>query len=98
MTPTHPLWMIAATHAANNRSHHHHQHSPDENAQLLAVLLALFILPLLWIVFTSIRQLFKRDKYYNFFDENDFALISLAVLGGFTLFIALVSLIYTLIK
>jgi hypothetical protein len=98
MTPTNPLWMIAATHAANNRSHHHHHHSPDENTQLLAVGLALVALPVLWIVFTSIRQLFKRDKYYNFFDENDFALISLAVLGGLALFITLTLLIYTLIK
>jgi hypothetical protein len=89
---------IATMAAANNRSHHHHCHSPDENTQLLAVGLALVALPLLWIVFTSIRQLVRRDIRYNFFDENDFALISLAVLGGFTLFIALVSLIYTLIK
>jgi hypothetical protein len=97
MTPTHPLWMIATTQAANSH-HHQHQHSPDENTQLLAVGLALVALPVLWILFTSIRQLVRRDIRYNFFDENDFALISLAVLGGFTLFIALVSLIYTLIK
>ena len=89
---------IATMAAANNNHHHHHQPSADENTQLLAVGLALVALPVLWILFTSIRQLFKRDKYYNFFDENDFALISLAVLGGFGLFIALVSLIYTLIK
>lgn len=89
---------IATMAAANNNHHHHHQPSPDENTQLLAVGLALVALPVLWILFTSIRQLFKRDKYYNFFDENDFALISLAVLGAFALFIALASLIYTLIK
>ena len=88
---------MAAANSANNH-HHHHQPSPDENAQALAVGLALVALPILWILFTSIRQLFKRDKYYNFFDENDFALISLAVLGGFALFIALVEVIYTLIK
>jgi uncharacterized BrkB/YihY/UPF0761 family membrane protein len=99
MTPTNPVWMIATTQAANNRSHHHHyHHSPDENTQLLAIALAFIIPSLLWIVFTSTRQFFKRDKYYDFFDENSFALLILAVFGGFTLFVVFVSLIYTLIK
>jgi hypothetical protein len=89
---------IATMNAMNNANNHHHQHSPDEGTQLLAIGLALVALPVLWIVFTSIRQLVRRDKYYDFFDENDFALISLAVIGGFTLFIVLVIFIYTLIK
>lgn len=89
---------IAAMNAMNNANNHHHQHSPDENTQLLAFALALIILPVLCIVFTSIRQLVRRDIRYDFFDENEIALISLAVLGGFTLFILLVSFIYTLIK
>ncbi len=89
---------IATMNAMNNANNHHYQHSPDEGTQLLAIGLALVALPVLWIVFTSIRQLFIKDKYYNFFEENDFALISLAVFGGFTLFILLVLFIYTLIK
>jgi RsiW-degrading membrane proteinase PrsW (M82 family) len=89
---------IATMAAANNRTHHHHYHSEDEGTQLLAIALAFIIPALLWIVFTSTRQFFKRDKYYDFFDENSFALLLLAVFGGFTLFIVLVSLIYTLIK
>ncbi len=98
MTPTNPVWMIAATQAANNRSHHYHHHSSDENTQLLAIALAFIIPALLWIVFTSIRQFFKRDKYYDFVDENALALVTLAVFGAFTLFIVLASFIYTLIK
>jgi hypothetical protein len=89
---------IATMNAMNNANNHHHQHSPDEGTQLLAIGLALMVLPVLWIVFTSIRQLVRRDKYYNFFEENDFALMSLAVIGGFALFIVLVIFIYTLIK
>lgn len=89
---------IATMTAMNNANNHHHQHSPDEETQLLAVGLALMVLPVLWIVFTSIRQLVRRDIRYNFFDENDFALITLAVFGGFALFIVLVIFIYTLIK
>jgi len=89
---------IAAMNAMNNANNHHHQHSPDENTQLLAVGLALMVLPVLWIIFTSIRQLVRRDINYDFFDENEFALISLAVLGGLALFITLVLFIYTLIK
>ena len=98
MTPTNPVWMIAATQAANNRSHHYHHHSPDENTQLLAVGLSIIILSLLWIVFTSIRQLFKKDVYYDFVDENIGALIMLGIMATLTLFVALTSLIYTLIK
>jgi hypothetical protein len=89
---------IATMNAMNNANNHHHQHSADEETQLLAIGLALMVLPVLWIVFTSIRQLIRRDKYYDFFDENDFALMSLAVIGGFALFIVLVIFIYTLIK
>jgi uncharacterized BrkB/YihY/UPF0761 family membrane protein len=89
---------IATMTAMNNANNHHHQHSPDEETQLLAIGLALMVLPVLWIVFTSIRQLVRRDIRYNFFDENDFALITLAVFGGFALFIVLVIFIYTLIK
>jgi uncharacterized BrkB/YihY/UPF0761 family membrane protein len=90
---------IATMNAMNNANNHHHQHSPDENTQLLAAIgLALMVLPVLWIVFTSIRQLVRRDIRYDFFDENDFALITLAVFGGFALFIVLVIFIYTLIK
>ena len=89
---------IATMTAMNNANNHHHQHSPNEETQLLAVGLALMVLPVLWIVFTSIRQLVRRDKYYDFFEENDFALIILAVFGGFALFIVLVIFIYTLIK
>jgi uncharacterized BrkB/YihY/UPF0761 family membrane protein len=97
MTPTNPLWMIAATQSANNH-HHYHQYNPDENAQLLAVLIALIILPVLWIVFTSIRQLVIKDLNYDFVEDNIMALISLAVIGGATLFMVLVIFIYTLIK
>ena len=89
---------IATMNAMNNANNHHHQHSADEETQLLAIGLALMVLPVLWIVFTSIRQLVRRDKYYDFFEENDFALMSLAVIGGFALFIVLVIFIYTLIK
>jgi hypothetical protein len=89
---------IAAMNAMNNANNHHHQHSPDENTQLLAIGLALVVLPVLWIVFTSIRQLVRRDIRYDFVDENEIALISLAVLGGLALFITLVLFIYTLIK
>ena len=89
---------IAAMNAMNNANNHHHQHSPDDGTQLLAVGLALVVLPVLWIVFTSIRQLVRRDIRYDFVDENEIALISLAVLGGLTLFIVLVIFIYTLIK
>jgi uncharacterized BrkB/YihY/UPF0761 family membrane protein len=89
--------MIAATQAANN-NHHHHQHSSDENTQLLAMGLSIIILSLLWIVFTSIRQLFKKDVYYDFVDENIGALIMLGIMATLTLLVALTSLIYTLIK
>jgi uncharacterized BrkB/YihY/UPF0761 family membrane protein len=97
MTPTNPLWMIATTQAANSH-HHQHQHSPDENTQLLAMGLSIIILSLLWIVFTSIRQLFKKDVYYDFVDENIGALIMLGIMATLTLLVALTSLIYTLIK
>ena len=96
MTPTNPVWMIATTQAANN--HHHHHHSPDDNTQLLAAALSIIILSLLWIAFTSIRQLFKRDVYYDFVDENIGALIILGIMATLTLFATLASLIYTLIK
>jgi hypothetical protein len=89
---------IATMAAANNRTHHHHYHSEDEGTQLLAVLIALIILPVLWIVFTSIRQLVRKDKYYEFVEDNAVALFALALFGGFTLFILFVSFIYTLIK
>ena len=90
---------IATMNAMNNaNNHHYHQHSSDEGTQLLAIGLALVALPVLWIVFTSIRQLVRRDIRYDFFDENDFALITLAVFGGLALFITLTLLIYTLIK
>jgi hypothetical protein len=90
---------IATMNAMNNaNNHHHHQHSPDEGTQLLAVGLSIIILSLLWIVFTSIRQLFKKDVYYDFVDENIGALIMLGIMATLTLLVALTSLIYTLIK
>jgi queuine/archaeosine tRNA-ribosyltransferase len=88
---------IATMNAANSRAHYHH-HSDNEGTQLLAVLIALIILPVLWIVFTSIRQLIRKDKYYEFVEDNAVALFALALFGGFTLFILFVSFIYTLIQ
>ena len=89
---------IATMNAMNNANNHHHQHSPDEGTQLLAGALSIIILSLLWIVFTSIRQLFKKDVYYDFVDENIGALIILGIMATLTLFITLTLLIYTLIK
>ena len=88
---------MAAANSANNH-HHYHQHGPDEGTQLLAAALSIIILSLLWILFTSIRQVFKRDVYYDFVDENIGALIILGIMVTLTLFMTLASLIYTLIK
>ena len=87
---------MTAANSANN--HHHHQHSSDEGTQLLAAALSIIILSLLWILFTSIRQVFKRDVYYDFVDDNIGALIILGIMVTLTLFATLTSFIYTLIK
>jgi RsiW-degrading membrane proteinase PrsW (M82 family) len=79
-----------------NNSHYHH--GETEPKLLLSVVLALIIPCVLWIVFTSIRQLVRKYKYYDFFEENHFALITIFIVGGITLFMFLAEFIYTLIK
>lgn len=95
MTPTNPVWI--ATMASNNH-HHEHHHNPDEDAMALAVLLAIITPAVLWVVFTSIRQIIKRDKNYDFINANSLALMILATFGSFTALIVFASFIYTLIK
>jgi len=87
---------MTAANAANNCNHHHH--SADEGTQLLAIILAIVVLCLLWIVFTSIRQLVKKNTYYHFVDDNIGALITIGVIGGLTLLFSLAQFIYILIK
>ncbi len=90
---------IASMNAMNNaNNHHYHNHSPDEGTQLLAIVLAIVVLCILWIVFTSIRQLVKKNPYYDFVDDNIGALITIGVIGGLTLFFLLAQFIYILIK
>lgn len=88
---------MTAANAANN-NHHHHYHSADEGTQLLAIVLAVVVLCILWIVFTSIRQLVKKNPYYDFVDDNIGALITIGVLGGLTFLFLLTEFIYILIK
>ena len=88
---------MTASNAANN-NHHHHHYSNDGGTVLLALVLAILVLCLLWIVFTSIRQLVKKDPYYDFVDNNIGALIITGVIGGLTLLLSLAQFIYILIK
>ena len=88
---------ITAANAANN-NHHHHYHSNDDGTVSLALVLAILVLCLLWIAFTSIRQLVRKYKYYDFVDDNIGALITIGVIGGLTLFFSLAQFIYILIK
>ena len=52
--------------AANSNSHH----GDTDPKALLAIILAIIIPCILWIVFTSIRQLIRKERYYDFIDEN----------------------------
>lgn len=88
---------IAAMNAANN-NHHYHHYTGNEGTMLIALALASITVALLWIAFTSIRQLIKKDVYYDFVDDNIGALIAIGVVVGFTLFFILFLFIYTLIQ
>ena len=88
---------IAAMNAANN-NHHYHHYNGNEGTMLIALALAFIVVASLWIAFTSIRQLVKKDVYYDFVDDNIGALITIGVVVGLTLFFILFSIIYTLIK
>lgn len=88
---------IATMTAANSHINSHHHGNTDPKA-LLAIILAIIIPCVLWIVFTSIRQLIRKERYYDFFDENIGALIAICVIGGLTLFFSLAQFIYILIK
>lgn len=91
---------IATMNAMNNanNNHYYHNHSSDEGTQLLAIVLAIVVLCLLWIVFTSIRQFVKKNPYYHFVDDNIGALFIIGVIGGLTLLLSLAQFIYILIK
>ena len=80
--------------AANSNSHH----GDTDPKALLAIILAIIIPCILWIVFTSIRQLIRKERYYDFIDENLGALLMIGVVGGATLFMFLAEFIYILIK
>jgi uncharacterized BrkB/YihY/UPF0761 family membrane protein len=88
---------IATMNAANN-NHHYHHYTGNEGTMLIALALAFIVVALSWIAFTSIRQLVKKDVYYDFVDDNIGALITIGVVVGLTLFFILFSMIYTLIK
>jgi len=88
---------IAAMNAANN-NHHYHHYTGNEGTMLIALALASITVALLWIAFTSIRQLIKKDVYYDFVDDNIGALIAIVVLVSLTLFFILFLFIYTLIQ
>ena len=91
--------MAAANNAMIANSHTHcHQSNENEGLVVLSLILALIIPCVLWIIYTSIRQYFKKSEYYNFFDENILPLIIIGVFGGITLLILFASFIYTLIK
>ena len=83
--------------AANSHVNSHH-HGDTDPKLLLSVVLALIIPCILWIVFTSIRQLVRKERYYDFFEENLLALLIIFVVGGLTLFMFFAEFIYTLIK
>lgn len=90
---------IATMNAMNSvNNHHQHYHSDNEGTVLIAFVLATITVALLWIAFTSIRQLIKKDVYYDFVDDNLGALITIGIVAGLTLFFILFSIIYTLIK
>tara|TARA_R110002126_G_scaffold214988_3_gene361162 strand:+ start:1260 stop:1553 length:294 start_codon:yes stop_codon:yes gene_type:complete len=88
---------IATMTAANGHVNSHHHVDTDPKA-LLAIVLAIIIPCVLWIVFTSIRQLIRKKRYYDFIDENIGALLAIGVIGGLTLFFSLAQYIYILIK
>ena len=88
---------IAAMNAANN-NHHYHHYNGNEGTMLIALALASITVALLWIAFTSIRQLVKKDVYYDFVDDNIGELITIGVVVGLTLFFILFLFIYTLIQ
>ena len=87
-----------ATMTAVNSHVNSHNHGHTDPKALLAIVLAIIIPCILWIVFTSIRQLIRKERYYDFIDENIGALITIAVIGGLTLFFSLAQFIYILIK
>ena len=57
-----------------------HHHNPNEGKQVAAFWIALHIFPLIFITISFILNLIKRDKYYDIFEENDVAWLSLLVL------------------
>ena len=57
-----------------------HHHNPNEGKQVAAFWIALHIFPLIFIAISFILNLIKRDKYYDIFEENDVAWLSLLVL------------------
>ena len=90
---------VAIATMANATCHHYHHHyGEDVGKQLLAIVLAILTLSVLWIVFTSVRQLIRKDKYYDFIEENIGALVAIAVILALNGFIALAEFIYFLIK
>lgn len=92
---------LAAANAANTaamaNSHYCHN-NPNDDKQMLAIFLAIVIPCVLWIVYTSIRQLFRRERWYNFFEDNLFALVILGVFVFIGLFMVFANFIYMLIK
>ena len=88
---------IATMNAMNSANNHHH-YDANENIMLVALLIAILVLAVLWIVFTSIRQLVRKYEYYSFVDDNIGALITIVIIGGLVLLVALTQFIYTLIK
>lgn len=94
---------IATMTAANNtmiaNSHTHcHESHPDDGLVLLSFTLALLIPSILWIVYTSIKQLIKKDPYYDFMNRNMIALYIIFVIGGLGLLTLFAGFIYMLIK
>ena len=87
-----------ATMTAANSHVNSHLYGEIDPKRLLAIVLAFIIPSVLWIVFTSIRQLIRKERFYDFIDENIGALITIGTIGGATLIIFLSELIYTLIE
>jgi len=85
-----------AMNSANN--YHHHYNSDDAGTQLIALALTCVAIASLWIAFTSIRQLIRKDEDYDFVEDNIVALITIGVIAGLVLFFGLFLIIYTLIK
>jgi succinate dehydrogenase/fumarate reductase cytochrome b subunit len=90
---------IATMNAMNNANNNHYYHyTGNEGTTLIAFVLASITVALLWIAFTSIRQLIKKDVCYDFVVYNTGALITIGVVVALTLFFILISFIYTLIQ